>query len=108
MPPIIPVTVKTIKSPKKLHFDSNLADTATKFNEATTTEISNIDDMIFMFERKNPLMEHMLLPNTYVIKKKANYLERIFCSLLAFDNVYKLFIWNEELVESGPRLLRYS
>lgn len=53
-------------------------------------------------------MEITFLPNAYVIKKKANYLERIFCSLITFDNVYKLFVWNEELVESGPRLLRYA
>ena len=53
-------------------------------------------------------MAALLHPNIYVIKKKANYLERIFCGILSFDNVYKLFLWNEELIEAGPRIIRYS
>lgn len=48
------------------------------------------------------------MPNTYILKKKANYLERLFCGLLSYDNVYKLYEWNEELVESGRRIIRFK
>jgi hypothetical protein len=73
-----------------------------------TTDVSNIEDHIFLYERKNPQMEYLLYSNTYLIKKKANYLERLLCGIITFDNVYKLYNWNEDLVESEERLIRYK
>ena len=61
-----------------------------------------------MYERTNPIMEKVLEPVSYVIKKKANYMEKITCGMHAMDNVYKLYSWNEDLVEAGPRLLRFK
>jgi hypothetical protein len=72
------------------------------------SEFINVEDHIFLFERKNPYMEAILAPNCYSIKKKAIYLERLFCGLLSFDNVYKLFVWNEDLVESQQRLICFK
>jgi hypothetical protein len=41
-------------------------------------------------------MHELYFPDTFVIKKKANYRERILCGFLSVDNVYKLFEWNEK------------
>lgn len=42
------------------------------------------------------------------MKKKANYLERICCSLISFDNIYKLYEWDENTVEKGIRLIKFK
>jgi hypothetical protein len=42
------------------------------------------------------------------MKKKAVYTEKLSCGLLSFDNVYKLYELDEELVKSGKRLIRYA
>ena len=49
-----------------------------------------LDASIFQYERANPYMEDLYHRDTYVIKKKANYMERLCCSLIAEDNVYKI------------------
>lgn len=45
---------------------------------------------------------------SYVIKKKANYMEKLLCGVVTFDNVYKLSIWDENQVEVGKRLIKYK
>jgi hypothetical protein len=66
------------------------------------------DPTLFTYERKNQLMQYIYSHDTYVIKKKANYLERISCSLLTFDNVYKLYNWNENTISKGIRVARFE
>lgn len=53
-------------------------------------------------------MSKLYAPDTYVIKKKANYLERSSCGLIAMDNVYKVYYWDEDLVTKGKRIVRFS
>jgi len=43
----------------------------------------------------NPKMQELYFTDTFVIKKKANYKERLTCNILSFDNVYKLYSWDE-------------
>ena len=64
-------------------------------------------DIGIMGEKKNPFMSKLLAKNTFVIKKKAVYLEKLCCGLTTFDNVYKLYNWNEDLVEADERLIRF-
>lgn len=53
-------------------------------------------------------MENALKFESYVLKKKANYLEKAFFSLIVQDNVYKLYNWHESTVEKGSRIMRYQ
>jgi hypothetical protein len=48
------------------------------------------------------LYEH----DTCVIKKKANYKDRLTCSLWSFDSVFKVYEWKENMVAKGRRLMR--
>ena len=43
-------------------------------------------------------MHDLYYGDTYVMKKKANYRERLTCGLLTFDNVYKVYEWDENTV----------
>ena len=53
-------------------------------------------------------MEELFYRDTYVLKKKANYIERLSCSLLPADNVFKLYDWDENLVQKGIRLIKFK
>jgi len=53
-------------------------------------------------------MEDLLHRDTYVIKKKANYIERLTCSLVAEDNIYKIYDWDEKLIQKGIRLMKFK
>jgi hypothetical protein len=66
------------------------------------------DPKIYFYERENAYMEKTLMYESYVLKKKANYLEKAFCSAIIQDNVYKLYNWHESRVEKGRRLMRYQ
>lgn len=54
----------------------------------------------------NPFMEDLYTPDAYVLKKKANYRERLSCGLHAQDNVFKIYEWDERAVIKGKRLIR--
>jgi hypothetical protein len=41
-----------------------------------------LDGSLFSYERVNPYMEYLYQRDTYVLKKKANYLERLICSIV--------------------------
>lgn len=60
-------------------------------------EESNLMDAfpIFAYQIKNSYMEMLYKPDTYSIIKKSNYLERISCSCIAEDNVFKIYDWDE-------------
>lgn len=66
------------------------------------------DGSIFNYERVNPYMEQLYQRDTYVLKKKANYIERICCSLISEDNVYKLYDWDENEIDKGIRLIKFK
>lgn len=51
-------------------------------------------------------MNDLYIGDTYVIKKKANYKERLTCCLLSTDNVFKIYDWDELTVTKGRRLIR--
>jgi len=51
-------------------------------------------------------MHDLYYGDTYVLKKKANYRERLTCGILSMDNVYKLYEWDEDTVAQGKRLIR--
>lgn len=53
-------------------------------------------------------MEQLLQMDTFVLKKKANYVERLICSLIPEDNVFKLYEWDEQDVKKGVRLLKFK
>jgi len=53
-------------------------------------------DKIFYWERENDLMHELYKGQSFAIRKKANYPEKIFCGLLVYDNVYKLYEWDED------------
>lgn len=54
----------------------------------------------------NPFMADLYQDLTFVIKKKANYKERLTCGLWAQDNVFKVYEWREDSVTKGRRVLR--
>ena len=51
-------------------------------------------------------MQELYEMDTFVIKKKAIYIDRLTCSLISTDNVYKLYEWDEDTVTKGKRLMR--
>lgn len=51
-------------------------------------------------------MNELYFTDTFVIKKKANFRERLSCGLISVDNVYKIFEWDENTVTKGKRLIR--
>ena len=51
---------------------------------------------IYQNDHQNPYMEELYRKETYVIKKKANYRERLTCGIIPTDNVYKVYEWEEE------------
>ena len=53
-------------------------------------------------------MEELYHRDTYVVKKKGNYIERLTCSLIAEDNVYKIYDWDENNVQKGIRLIKFK
>ena len=65
-----------------------------------TKEESNLMDAfpIFAYQIQNPYMESLYSPDTYMIVKKANYMERLTCSFIATDNIFKIYDWNEKNV----------
>jgi hypothetical protein len=74
----------------------------------TKEEDQSLDNSIFHYERTNPYMEHLYKYDTFVVKKKANYLDRITLSLVSTDNVYKIYDWNEKQVQKGIRLIKFK
>ena len=57
---------------------------------------------------QNKLMSKLYSKQSFAIKKKANYLEKLFCGAASFDNVYKLYEWDKELVTAKQRLVRFQ
>jgi hypothetical protein len=54
----------------------------------------------------SPYMHDLYYGDTFVLKKKANYREKLTCGLLSVDNVYKIYDWDESNVCQGRRLIR--
>lgn len=59
-------------------------------------------------EISNSLMEELLDTECYVLKKKANYVEKIYCGLNPKDNVYKLYMFDDKTCRKGKRIARYQ
>ena len=77
--------------------------------QMTTTDGLSEDPHNYYYgaDHQNPYMHEMYFTDTYVIKKKANYRERLTCGLLSVDNVYKIYEWNEQDLCKERRLVRF-
>jgi len=56
----------------------------------------------------NKTLEVLFSSQCYVLKKKALYLEKIFCGVIALDNTFKLYPWYEKTVDQGVRILKWK
>ena len=52
-------------------------------------------------------MQQLLAKESYCLKKKSNYIEKLSLGLLSQDNVFKLYEWEEDNILRKLRLLKY-
>lgn len=62
--------------------------------------VSQDDLSLYYYQNDHisPYMHDLYYGDTYVMKKKANYRERLTCGLISLDNVYKIYEWDEDKV----------
>lgn len=87
---------------------SEMSDQQEQYEVEYFYQKNNVHDRIFYLERINHRMREILKSQSFCIRKKANYPEKITCGLFAQDNVYKLYEWDEDMTEKGLRLARYE
>jgi len=52
-------------------------------------------------------LEQILSKESYCLKKKSNYVEKLSLGILSQDNVYKLYEWEEDNITKRLRKLKY-
>jgi len=52
-------------------------------------------------------LEQILNKESYCLKKKSNYVEKLSLGILSQDNVYKLYEWEEDNIAKRLRKLKY-
>jgi hypothetical protein len=52
-------------------------------------------------------LQQILSKESYCLKKKSNYIEKMSLGILSQDNVYKLYEWRESDIKRKVRLLKF-